>query len=203
LSGNTGFPVDAARESCIHAYGFVTMTMKRSLLTLSLAVAAFSSTGCSEHTSELLTPTAPSEVPGVAAPSGGGALIGLWTSQASVEIPAARDCSAFQWNITSQTPTSIAGSFSAICSGVVTVTGTASGQLNGNQVPFEVTGGAAIGGVTVCPFVLRGTGVIEGTDAIRIPYTGETCLGPVHGEETLRRPPSARTVASSGHATEP
>ena len=105
-----------------------------------------------------------------------------------MDIPASWHCSAFQWNITSQTPTSIAGSFSATCSGVVTVSGTASGQLNGNEVPFEVTGGAAIGGVTVCPFVLRGTAVIEGTDAIRIPYTGDTCLGPVHGEETLRRP---------------
>jgi hypothetical protein len=181
------------------------MTMNRSLLTLSLAVAAFGSTGCIEHTRELLDPTAPSEVPGVTAPpsGGGGALTGLWASQASVDIPASWDCSAFQWNITSQTPTSIAGSFSAICSGVLTVSGTASGQLNGHEVPFEVTGAAAIGGVTVCPFVLRGTGVIEGTDAIRIPYTGDTCLGPVHGEETLRRPSSGRPELPPPPATPP
>jgi hypothetical protein len=168
------------------------MMMKRSLLTLSLAVAALGATGCIEHTRELLEPTGPSEVPAAGAPApgnGGGALTGLWASQAA-DIPASWDCGSFQWNITEQTPTSIAGSFSAACSGVLTVSGTASGRLNGNEVPFEVTGAAAIGGVTVCPFVLRGTGVIEGTDAIRIPYTGDTCLGPVHGEETLRRPAS-------------
>ena len=80
---------------------------------------------------------------------------------------------------------------------MLTVSGTASGQLNGNEVPFEVTGAAAIGGVTVCPFVLRGTAVIEGSDAIRIPYTGDTCLGPVHGEETLRRPAVWRSRADA------
>ncbi len=172
------------------------MMMKRSLLTLSLGVAALgatASTGCVEHTRELLVPTAPSETPAASSPvpgNVGGALTGLWASQAGAGIPASWHCSSFQWNITSQTPTSIAGSFSAACSGVLTVAGTASGQLNGNQVPFEVSGSAAIAGVTVCPFVLRGTGVIEGNDAIRIPYTGDTCLGPLHGEETLRRPSS-------------
>jgi hypothetical protein len=181
------------------------MTMKRSLLTLSMAVAAFGATGCIEHTRELLDPTGPSEVPGVAAPTpgSGGALTGLWASQASAGIPTSWHCSAFQWNITNQTPTSIAGSFSATCSGVLTVSGTASGQLNGNEVPFEVTGGAAIGGVTVCPFVLRGTAVIEGGDAIRIPYTGDTCLGPVHGEETLRRPASGNPEPPPSTATPP
>ncbi len=176
----------------MRAYGFVTMMMKRSLLTLSLAVAALGATGCVEHTRELLVPTAPSNTP---APGSGSGLTGLWASQAGAGIPASWHCSSFQWNITSQTPTSIAGSFSAACSGVLTVSGTASGQLNGNQVPFEVSGSAAIAGVTICPFVLRGTGVIEGNDAIRIPYTGDTCLGPVHGEETLRRPSSGNPEA--------
>ena len=172
------------------------MMMKRSLLTLSLGVAALGATGCVEHTRELLVPTAPSDTPAPPpAPGGGGGLTGLWASQAGAGIPASWHCSSFQWNITSQTPTSIAGSFSAACSGVLTVSGTASGQLNGNQVPFEVSGSAAIAGVTVCPFVLRGTGLIEGNDAIRIPYTGDTCLGPVHGEETLRRPSSGNPEA--------
>jgi hypothetical protein len=39
-----------------------------------------------------------------------------------------------------------------------------------------------------CAFSLSGTGYIEGDgDAIRIPYSGQTCLGPLQGEETLRR----------------
>jgi hypothetical protein len=143
----------------------------------------------------LLVPVGPSDLPAGAAPAPGnaGGLTGLWASQAGTGIPASWDCSAFQWNITSQTTTSVAGDFSARCSGVVTVSGTATGQLNGNEVPFQVTGTASIAGVTVCPFVLHGTGVLEGMDAIRIPYTGDTCLGPVHGEETLRRPASGNS----------
>ncbi len=174
------------------------MMMKRSLLALALGASTLGTVGCIEHTREVLLPAGPSEVPSPAAPApaaGGGALTGLWASQGVEGIPASWDCSAFQWNITSQTPTSIAGTFSAVCSGVLTVSGNASGQLIGNDVPFEVTGGAALGGVNICPFSLRGTGHIEGNDAIRIPYTGDTCFGPVHGEETLRRPPSGAAPA--------
>jgi hypothetical protein len=172
------------------------MMMKRSLLALAIGLAAIGTAGCIERTSELTGPSVGSVPDGPPVPGAGGALVGLWGSQANAGIPASWDCSSFQWNITSQTPTSIAGSFTASCSGVLTVSGTAAGQLNGIEVPFEVSGVASISGVAICPFVLRGTGVIEGNDAIRIPYAGDTCLGPVHGEETLRR-------RSSGSPEEP
>jgi hypothetical protein len=84
----------------------------------------------------------------------------------------------------------LAGDFYAICAAVVLVQGHASGQLNsaGTEVALRVTGTATVQGAISCPFDLSGTGYIQGNDAIRIVYSGSTCLGPVQGEETLRRP---------------
>jgi hypothetical protein len=73
------------------------------------------------------------------------------------------------------------------------VQGHASGQLNrpGTEVALRVSGTARVQNAISCPFDLSGTGyIIDGNSAIRIPYSGTTCLGPVHGEETLRRPAS-------------
>jgi hypothetical protein len=39
-----------------------------------------------------------------------------------------------------------------------------------------------------CPFTLNGEGEIENDDTMHLAYEGTTCLGPVNGEVTLRRP---------------
>lgn len=156
-------------------------------LTCSLAAGAC---GFDQHT-QLVAPTAPSAPAAPTAPTppgGSGSLTGTWASESPLAVPASWSCGNVQWNITSQTPTSLSGSFSALCSGVVVVSGVASGQLNGEEVALQADGTATVEGVITCPFSLTGTGHIEGNSAIRIPYTGTTCLGPVHGEETLRRP---------------
>jgi hypothetical protein len=75
------------------------------------------------------------------------------------------------------------------------VTGSASGQLNGTTVPMTASGAATVPGLPSCTFSLNGTGTIENSDTIRIDYTGTTCLGPVHGTETLRRPTPASPPA--------
>lgn len=79
----------------------------------------------------------------------------------------------------------MSGEASAIC-GSLTVSGTVSGTVNGNEIPYQFTGSAATSGLS-CPFSISGTARIEG-NAIRVPYSGTTCMGPTQGEEVLRRP---------------
>ena len=149
--------------------------------------AALSACAGFEHNETLVSPTAPS-LPNL--PAGTGALTGTWLSTVPISVPSSWSCGEFQWAITSQTQTSLAGQFYAICSGIVLVQGQSAGQLNaaGSEVALHLTGTAIVEKVISCPFDLNGTGYIEGSDAIRIHYEGSTCFGPLHGDETLRRP---------------
>ena len=158
------------------------------VFTLTLAVTAC--TGF-EHSETTVSPGAPS-LP--TAPSVAGGLTGTWSSPAPA-IPNSWSCGSFQWSVSNQTASSLAGEFYAICAGVVLIHGNASGQLNGagTEVALRVSGTATVQSVVSCPFDLSGTGFILGREAIRIVYSGTTCLGPLQGEETLHRPadPSA------------
>jgi hypothetical protein len=159
--------------------------------------------------SEVLSPAAPSGLNG----GGGGSnsstqsFLGTWASQSLTQLPSAASCANFQWRVTSQTATTLAGDFSAVCAGNVTVNGSAAGQLNGTMVPMTANGSATVPGLPACNFSLNGTGNIENSDAIRIDYTGNTCFGPVHGSETLRRaapaPAPAPTPAPAPEPTPP
>ena len=158
-----------------------------SLVCAMTLAAAMSACAGFEHNETLVSPTAPS-LPNL--PGGTGALTGTWLSTLPVTVPSSWSCGEFQWAITSQTQTSLAGQFYAICSGIVLVQGQSTGQLNaaGSEVALHLTGTATVEKVIGCPFDLNGTGFIEGADAIRIHYEGSTCFGPLHGDETLRRP---------------
>lgn len=140
------------------------------------ALAALSLAGCFgfEHTS---TVTGPSD-------SGVNALMGSWTS-ASV-IPSPSSCTDFKWNVTDQTATSAKGSFNATCANDLKVSGTAEGTLSGSTIAWSAAGNATGPGLTSCPITLTGTAEL-GTDSIRVPYSGDTCLGKVNGVEVLRR----------------
>lgn len=122
-------------------------------------------------------------------------LMGVWVSQPTDEFPGANSCADLQWRITIQTPTSLSGEFAATCADGVSIIGTATGHLNGNEVPMEASGTATLPDMPPCGFSLTGTGHIEGGAAIRIQYAGTSCLGPVQGEETLRRPEPAAAPA--------
>jgi hypothetical protein len=150
-----------------------------------LALAVTACTGF-EHSETIVSPGAPS-LP--TAPSGAGGLTGTWSSPAPA-IPNSWNCGSFQWSVSTQTASSLAGEFYAVCAGVVLVHGNASGQLNGpgTEVALRVSGTATLQNAVSCPFGLSGTGFIQGRDAIRIVYSGTTCLGPLQGEETLHRP---------------
>jgi hypothetical protein len=127
---------------------------------------------------------APTPVPN----GGAGSLTGSWASS-PLDFPASWSCGDFKWNVTSQTATSIAGDIHAVCAGVVTVTATASGQMtSSNDMTMAANGTALIQNVIPCTFALKGTGRLENPDTLHINYSGDTCLGPVQGQETLRRP---------------
>lgn len=112
------------------------------------------------------------------------ALLGTWSS--SNLIPAASSCTDFKWSVTDQTSTSASGSFSATCAGDLKVSGTARGQMSGSFIAWSADGNASAAGLASCAISLTGTAEIQ-TDSLRVPYTGDTCLGKVSGVETLRR----------------
>jgi hypothetical protein len=151
---------------------------------LALAAAVCVAAGC-EFVRETTSPTTPSPPP---PPAGGNStMMGTWQSQTSTPLVDSSTCGQFKWVITSQTPTSIAGTFTAICLGNVPFSGSGVGELTANnQVKITVTGSANIQGVT-CNANITATATIEG-DLVTIPYSGQTCLGPISGVEYLRKP---------------
>jgi len=161
-------------------------------------VALVACAGCEIQRGSTTTPTPVTSESTASATS----YVGVWASQAAAgATDPSKACSSFEWNITTQTPTSIAGSFSATCLGNVVITGTASGVFNGQTIEIAVGGTANISGVQ-CTFALTSTGAIEG-DAIRLPYSGTTCLGPVSGTETLRRNQPSSPAPPAPPAPEP
>ena len=142
-----------------------------SALALSAAVA-----GCAgfEHTSTTTSPSA----------TGVAGLMGTWAS-ASTVIPSASTCSDFKWNATEQTATAAKGSFSATCAGDLKVAGTAQGVLSGSVIAWSAEGDATTAGIA-CRITLTGTAEV-GANSIRVPYSGDTCLGKVSGVEILNK----------------
>lgn len=112
------------------------------------------------------------------------ALLGSWTS--SNLATAANTCTDFRWNVTQQSGNTASGTFSATCAGDLRLQGTANGTLSGTTVTWNAQGTATVPNIASCPISLTGTAEL-GTDSIRVPYSGETCLGRVSGVEVLRK----------------
>src|SRR5712691_10858740 len=115
-------------------------------LTLITALVAASTltTACGfEHTTNVLVPDPVGTKPNTGNPSAAPpstALVGTWTSQ-SLTVPTTSGCSNFQWKVTSQTATSVAGTFEADCAGGVIVSGSGSGQLTSSTtVAISISG---------------------------------------------------------------
>jgi hypothetical protein len=178
--------------------------MKRiSSALLPLAAAAIVASGCGlEHSSSVLVPTAidsnTKAAVNTANSSAAPSLLGAWTSGS---VPSASSCGNFQYEIATQTPASIAGTFSAVCGGGITLNGNATGEISGTSVALTATGTATMPNAPACPFTLSGTGTIEDNGyTLRIPFSGTTCLGPVSGTEVMRRP---RPQSEAGTLAEP
>ena len=149
----------------------------KNILTLCVScMAALAAAGCFgfERKSTVTAPNA----------SGLNALMGNWTS--SNIIPSSSSCTDFKWNVTEQTANSARGAFSATCANDLKLAGTAQGTLNGSLVNWSAQGAATAAGLVSCAVSLSGTAEL-GVDSIRVPYSGETCLGRVRGVEVLRK----------------
>ena len=122
----------------------------------------------------------------VSGPSASGlsTLMGNWSSANIIPSPAS--CTDFKWNVAEQTGTSAKGSFSATCAGDLKLQGTAQGTLNGSTIEWSAQGTGTAPGLPSCDISLKGTAEI-GVDSVRVPYSGETCLGKVNGVEILKR----------------
>ena len=151
--------------------------MKNRILAALLSASALVATGCIgfERKSTLTEPTA----------AGNGALLGSWSS--GNIIPSPDSCTDFKWNVTEQTATSAKGNFSASCAGDLKLSGTAQGAFTTSAtIAWSGTANATAPGLTSCAVSLSGTAELQ-VDSIRIPYTGDTCLGKVSGVEILKR----------------
>ena len=151
--------------------------MKNHILLAIVVSAAVAASGCIgfERQSTLTGPSA----------SGIGALLGSWSS--SNLIPDPNACSDFKWNVTEQTAATAKGSFSATCAGDLKVTGVAEGSLTGSgTIAWSAQGTATAAGLVSCGVALSGTAELT-TNSIRVPYTGDTCLGKVSGVQVLNR----------------
>lgn len=151
--------------------------MKNLIAVALLSVSAIAATGCIgfEHKSSTTGPSA----------SGTSAFMGTWSSTNIIPSPSA--CTDFKWDVTEQTTTSAKGNFSATCAGELKLTGTAQGTLtSGTTLSWTAAGNATAPGLPSCSISLTGTAELL-IDTIRVPYSGDTCLGKVNGIESLRK----------------
>jgi len=118
--------------------------------------------------------------------TGSASLLGSWTSSTASALPSPSTCTNFRWNVTEQTGNAASGTFSATCAGNLQVNGTAHATLSGNNVTWNATAAASVPNLPSCPITLSGTAEL-GVDSIRVPYSGDTCLGKVSGVEVLRK----------------
>ena len=151
---------------------------KLSQLAVCFAVAA-SAAACGLGFEQKNTATGPST-------AGIGTLIGNWSSTNILPTPST--CTDFKWKVTEQTGATAKGSFSATCSNDLKVVGTAQGTIHpsGSPINWSAEGTATAAGLASCTIKLEGTAEI-GVSTVRVPYSGETCLGKVSGVETLKK----------------
>ena len=114
--------------------------------------------------------------------------MGTWASASSSIVPSPSTCVDFKWNPTEQTETSAKGSFSATCAGGLKVAGTARARWPAPTITWAANGtatGTETGGLA-CSITLTGTAEL-GDELDPVPYTGNTCVGPVSGVEILNK----------------
>lgn len=151
--------------------------MKNLIAVALLSLSTLSATGCIgfERGSSTTGPAA----------TGTSAFMGTWSSTNIIPSPSA--CTDFKWDVTEQTATSAKGNFSATCVGELKLNGTAEGNLtSGTTLRWSASGNATAPGLPSCSISLTGTAELL-IDTIRVPYSGDTCLGKVNGIESLRK----------------
>lgn len=168
--------------------------MTRTLPSLgAVAIASLLAVACGfEHTStNLLAPTpgtTTTTTPGNGTPPTQSPMIGLWVSAGLPPNPSPNTCANFRYQITAHVGTTISGGFTGDCANGLSISGNASGQLNGTALTLTATGEGTKAGVASCPFGLSGSGTVENnTTLIRLSYTANTCLGQSSGAGVLQK----------------
>ncbi|MEZ5316892.1 MAG: hypothetical protein R2752_05775 [Vicinamibacterales bacterium] len=195
------------------------MSIRHRVIPVVSAAALVAVAGCEfKRTSNSLSPSATPAASASTAPS----LRGVWLSLDSgdggaygtasvrpqaVSLPSLAGCADFRWDVQSQTDTFATGPFAVTCAGPMNLTGTGTGEvLSPTSVKLSVTGSADVPGLGACSFALNGTAELV-DDTLRIPFSGQTCLGPVSGSTRLHRedvlPPSAPPPATPPPAPDP
>jgi hypothetical protein len=181
---------------------------------LSLVLASALTTGCSfQQSSKLFSPTAPSGNEGAAgsttiggsstgggSTSGGGSTTtgggsttggspfgGAWGSSTIAGLPLG-NCSDVQWQINSQTDSSIAGTVNATCASGVVVAANLNGTLQSADVINLIAEGTLTAMGLPCQFKLTGVGTRQSGDTMKLDYDGTYCFGTLKGSEILRKP---------------
>jgi hypothetical protein len=146
--------------------------MRQAILAI-VAAASIASAGCFEYGRKTTGPS-----------SDLSELAGRW---ASGDLGAVVDgCGKFEWNVTQYSDTRAEGSFSAECEGNVKIDATARAELAGSIINWSANGNASAPSLPSCPISLTGTATVKG-NTIEVPYSGNTCMGPVSGTEVLTK----------------
>jgi hypothetical protein len=151
--------------------------MTRRLIVLA-AMSAVLGAGCYDLRRQSDNPVTPS--------SSAQQMAGTWISTASTPISLQDSCTNFTWEVTEMIGNTGRGTFSALCFGNMQVVGTAQGTINGSLITWTATATGTVAGQPPCAISLQGTADLSG-EQIRIPFTGNTCFGPIGGTEVLRR----------------
>ena len=98
--------------------------------------------------------------------SGGGgsgpSLAGTWASPEEVPFIDPKTCNFFQWKVSSQTATTMGGTFTAVCMTNVAIAGTANGTLTSpTTVTLAASGTANLPSAPGCTCTLEGQGTVE------------------------------------------
>jgi hypothetical protein len=115
--------------------------------------------------------------------------VGTWHSSASgspVALP--NGCSQLDYQVAKNPDgQSATVTFSATCA-TVAGKGTGNGTLAGTTLRWGADGTVSFNGQAACPFHFQdSTATPEGTNAIRINYTGTVCGVPVSGSEVVTK----------------
>lgn len=164
-----------------HTAAWTCVRRSRRLTTGLVVLSTILTVGCELTTEGGVNPNAPSAL--------GTLLSGSWRYQAGAGgsgFPSASDCTELELNMVQESETTSTGTFRATCNGGIELEGTATGVLVDDVLTIDASGTATLSGGTACAFTLTGTAQMEG-DAIRVDYSGNTCLGAISGSELLQR----------------
>lgn len=148
-------------------------------LIVATAIAAITACGGSQSPNTL---AGPSQTPTIER------FLGTWTS-GTIGSATQNQCSKLDYTITRTSDSSASVTYDVTCSGV-NVAGNGNGVLLGSALKWSasgtISGNAVPGGSCAFQFV-DNTATPQGSDAIKVDYSGTVCGIPISGSQVLNR----------------